>query len=144
MGKSLLDLANNLRRTSDKIDRRASEISKELALEIVKVLVEITPVDTSKALSNWQVRVGSPVNKDRNAFVPGERGDTQAQSATAAVENARIWLAAKKPGEPIFISNVLDYIKDLDQGSSTQFAGGFVDVATTIAEGRIKGKRLGL
>lgn len=140
--RTLFDLARNLRKRVKSFDVRSSEVSKAIALEVVKILVTTTPVDTSRALSNWQVRVGSPVNSAVKAIVPGELGSTRAQSAAGAIAKAEVFLAAKKPGEPIFISNVLDYIQDLDDGTISRQPSGFVDKALIIARNRVGAARI--
>jgi len=140
--RTLFDLASNLRKRAKGVDRKASEVSKAVALEVVKVLVMSTPVDTSRALSNWQVGVGKPVNTPLKPYVPGEQGSTRSQSAMAAIAKAELFLSSKKPGEPIFISNVLDYIDDLNNGTISRQPGGFVEKALIIAENRVNAAKV--
>jgi hypothetical protein len=82
---------------------------------------EGTPVDTSQALSNWQVGLNSPVDDRIPPLVPGQKGSTQAASSTAALAIAEQTLLLKKAGETIYISNALPYIRRLnDEGYSPQ------------------------
>jgi len=43
-----------------------------------------------------------------------------------------VLIKMKQPGQPLFISNTAPHIAELDRGSSTQFAGGFVPRALII------------
>ncbi len=126
---TLKGLAKRLNDRADGLEEEASKHAVKVAETIVASLAYDTPVDTSQALSNWQVGVGVPVAADRPPFYPGERGSTYKQSADATVEAARVRLAAKKPGETIYISNLLPYIRKLNGGSSKQHPGGFVEIA---------------
>lgn len=92
----------------------------------VETLVHITPVDTSEHLSNWQVNLGNPAADALPPYFPGSRGSTRGASAQEAIAEALAELAYKKPGQPIFISNLAPAIVKLDRGWSSQFPGGFV------------------
>lgn len=130
----LADLQKRMYAKADKVASVGNEAKKHVANAIVKYLVNITPVDTSQALSNWQARDGSPVLSAIGAYSPGFMGSTQSASAQAAMEAAAQVIALAKPGETIYLSNVLPYIKPLDQGSSSQHPGGFVHASTIVGK----------
>lgn len=133
---TLLDLANRMDQLSKKVEDDASEIAKEVAMEIVTYLAYKTPVDTSKALSNWQVGIGSAVTSEINAHSPGNKGSTQGASAATTLNIAESTLKSKKAGQDIHITNNADYILDLDRGTSAQAPSGFKSFA--IEAGRAK------
>lgn len=129
------NLATLQKRMYEKAGRAAdagNEAKKHVAIEIVRYLVNITPVDTSQALSNWQASAGALVVFPVRAYVLGQAGSTQGVSADKALAEAKEIIATAKPGEPIYLSNVLPYIRRLDDGSSTQHPGGFVKAATIV------------
>lgn len=132
MTRTLLDLAKQLEARAAKLDEEASRLAIKTAETIVGDLVNVTPVDTSQALSNWQVSIGSPVDASIPPYYPGEKGSTQGASASAALAEARAMLKQKKPGQPIYISNVLRYISRLNEGSSAQAPAGFVERAVLL------------
>lgn len=109
-----------------------SKLAQAGTLAMVEEMVEVTPVDTTAALSNWQVNLTSPAANELPAAAPGHKGSTTGVSAEKTLADARSELQYKKPGQPIFLSNLVDYIKDLDDGSSTQFPGGFVPRALIV------------
>lgn len=121
----LATLATRFRGIADKLPARVATIAVETATAVVRTLEapppEGTPVDTSQALSNWQVGLGSPIDAKIPPLVPGSKGSTQGESSAAAIAIAEQTLALKKPGETIYISNALPYIRRLnDEGYSPQ------------------------
>ena len=129
MAKSLLDLANSLERKAKAIDEAASKTAVDTALAIVGDLAYKTPVDTSQALSNWIVTLDAPATERIDPHYPGEGGSTQRSSAAETLNQAKAVLANKKPGQAIFITNNLPYIKRLNDGYSAQAPAGFVERA---------------
>lgn len=129
---NLLDLQKRMYAKADEVSSVGNKAKQHVANAIVRYLVNITPVDTSQALSNWQARDGFPVAFPINAYVQGIRGSSQGASAQQAIEEAAQIIALSKPGEPIYLSNVLPYIKRLDEGSSTQHPGGFVNASVIV------------
>lgn len=132
MERTLLDLANRMDAMADKIEKQASELAVEVAIRIISDLVMVTPVDTSRALSNWRASLGSPHAGWIGPHFYGERGSTRTSSANEAIAKARIVLRDKKPGQSIWITNNVPYIMDLNRGSSRQNPGGFVERAVAL------------
>lgn len=126
MAGSLKDLAKRMNKLADEVETSASRLAIAGTKAAVEQLVYITPVDTSQALSNWQVFLNNPAPDDIPPYYLGSRGSTRGASAAEAIAQVNAELAYKKPGQRIFISNLVDYIKKLDEGSSSQFPGGFV------------------
>jgi len=119
----------------------ASDIAVESTKAMLKELVEITPVDTSTALSNWQVNLGSPATNELPAAVPGSLGSTRRASANETIADGFDELQYKKPGQSIFLSNLTPYIGDLNDGTSRQFAGGFIPRALIVFRLAVQGAK---
>lgn len=128
----LLDLANRLERKAKAIDEAASKTAVDTALAIVGDLAYKTPVDTSQALSNWIVTLDSASTQKIAPHYPGVQGSSQRASAAETINAARSVLRNKKPGQPIFITNNLPYIRRLNDGYSGQAPAGFVERAVLI------------
>lgn len=129
MAKSLLSLARRMERADKKLKKRRGELVQLIAFQALVELVTTTPVDTSTALSNWQVAINVPVVSAINAYFDGKFGSTEAASVSAAIRAARAELKGVKAGDVVMISNLVDYIEDLNNGSSTQAPAGFVQRA---------------
>lgn len=138
MARTLLDLAISLERRVDKLDKQASDAAVQVTLTILGDLVYVTPVDTSQALSNWQVELNDPASDKIPPYYPGEQGSTQRASAQATIQAARAVLRGKKPGDKIYLSNVLPYIRRLNDGYSAQAPAGFVERAALLGRKHAK------
>jgi hypothetical protein len=134
MTRTLTDLANSLEKRAAKLEDEASRLAVRTAETVLGDLVNVTPVDTSQALSNWQIGVGAPVDASIAPYFPGEKGSTQSSSAASALAEGQAALKLKKPGQPIYISNVLRYIGRLNEGSSSQAPAGFVERAVLLGK----------
>lgn len=89
-------------------------------------LIEGTPVDEGTARSNWVGTLGVPNQTRIGAYAPGTRlGRTERANAAGAKDQIRGALSIRRPGQPFFITNVVDYIEDLAAGKSKQSAAGF-------------------
>lgn len=130
--RTLSDLAKSMRQRAKGLDTLASDIAVAGAKAMLEELVEVTPVDTSTALSNWQINLGNPAADALPAAVSGRFGSSAGASADKTVAEGLAELQYKKPGQPIFVSNLTPYIGDLDAGSSRQFAGGFIPRALIV------------
>lgn len=139
---TLRDLSVRLGKLSKELDNTANERAKQAAKAILRELVEVTPVYTTKALSNWQIGVGAPVAGAIGAYFPGILGYTTAESSEAALRIGYARIDAKKLGEVLYISNATPYIGELNRGSSRQAPAGFVErsvlVGKAAARARLK------
>lgn len=129
MAKNLLDLANALNKKSKDIAKAASDLAVGTALTIVGDLAIKTPVDTSKAISNWQVDLNKAPDNTIAPHYPGSDGSTFSASAGETLSKAKLTLRNKKPGDFIYITNNLPYIKRLNDGYSKQEPAGFAERA---------------
>jgi len=137
MAKTLLDLAARMKRLATAVDKAASDHAVKVALTIVGDLAYHTPVDTSKALSNWVVSIGNPTFKRIDPYFFGEGGSSQNASAQQTIAAAKAILANKKPGQVIWITNSQPYIRRLNDGYSRQAPAGFVQRSVLIGR-RVK------
>lgn len=123
---TLFGLAKRLEAKAKKVEKAGNEIAKQTALFLEGALLWDTPVDTSQALSNWEVTLGAPSYKFIGPHVPGEHGSTQTASIAEAYGLAKAVVAKKQPGQEIWLSNNAPYIVDLNSGSSLQAPAGYV------------------
>lgn len=125
---TLKSLAARLTTIATKQNKSANKSVTDATLAILKDLTYIsTPVDTSKALSNWTVTIGSINASYHPAFVEGELGNTRSSSAAIAMAKATNVLKTRQPGQPVYLSNAAPYIVKLNEGSSKQAPAGFVE-----------------
>src|SRR5687768_17574214 len=132
MARTLLDLANAVDKLAERSSQSASDHAVNTALAIVGDLAYRTPVDTSQALSNWDVTLDSPAVGKHGPHFPGESGSTYRASAAETLSQAKAILKTKKPGQRIFITNNQPYINRLNEGHSKQVPAGFIERAVLL------------
>lgn len=130
-------LAASLRGKALRVGINTDKAVRIVASKILDKVVRTTPVDTGAARGNWEVHVdASPpeLTPDKNRTDP-DAGSTVAKGQ--AVING-----ARRPGQTVWISNGLEYIVLLDQGSSAQAPAGMTAMA--IQAGRNAASNLNL
>lgn len=118
--KSLRELAAACKSAARSIDKDINEIIKTAGIKLAFRLVYETPVDTSQALSNWQVSYEIPTSSKLRAYKEGEKGSTKEYSAAKAFNRAKQLIKKKPPRIDLIISNNLTYIHKLNMGGSNQ------------------------
>lgn len=108
---------------------------RKAALVVDQVAVMATPVDMGRARAGWITSVGAPTDGaphgDQPGGTPEERG---ASAAVEALEQAAQAVAEYKLDQgSIFVVNNVEYIGELDKGSSQQAPAGMT--AQAVAAG---------
>jgi hypothetical protein len=131
-----------MRAIPKRAETSANRIAKEVSADLITDLIVITPVDTSKALSNWQAGQSFPLLDEVDAFFEGVFGSTRGPSSAAAIKSGQSNIRRKLSGSTLYISNNADYISKLNSGSSTQAPSGFVEGAVARARRSVRSKKL--
>lgn len=107
-----------------------SKLVTRINLDTVAILKQVTPVDTGWARANWVPSIGTEV--------------TSTAGTRSAAEQGQLNLSPQSLGEAsltgydlvmgtVFISNNVDYIEKLNDGSSRQAPRAFVQRAISDA-----------
>lgn len=131
---NLSSLARRMRSLKREIADYRIRVKREVTLEMLHYLTNITPVDTSLAISNWQVRLGGD-GRIIEAHLEGEYGSTKSFSSQVANNFGELVLRELRPESVVTLYNYTPYIEQLDTGKSVQ-AQDFVKGA--IMRGRAK------
>lgn len=123
------NLQQNVERIQADINELIERSVVNITLEILKDLLNNTPVDTSRAISNWRVSLTGPIRNEIEPYVEGQNGSTKNIAIANAIGEAAGILAARRVGQPIYLGNAVPYIVQLNQGSSRQAPAGFIDAA---------------
>lgn len=110
------------------VEKNATKSVGAVVDAIAVPIVGSTPVDTSRARANWQAAVGSPPKQvlfpapsmPPNAGVGYSLGVSSIKAAAKAYNG-------QKAG--VFIVNNLYYMRELNDGSSTQAPANFVETS---------------
>jgi hypothetical protein len=112
----------------EEIDAFVERQVRYIALSILEGVVEMTPVDTGRARSNWHVSLNAPNLATKEPYAPGVKGSTGKQNAGAAVEAGAVTISDAPAYGSIWISNGLPYIGKLESGHSGQAPSGMVAI----------------
>lgn len=121
LSRALFDASRTLRADVNKI-------KQDVAKYAIQRYIYETPVDTSQALSNWQVGLSVGRAGQLPAYFIGESGTTQNISAVTALGAAFQQIARAKYGTPLVLYNNVTYIVKLNAGSSPQADANFIGV----------------
>jgi hypothetical protein len=111
----------------DVVPKRAWNMQYRIILEAITKIVKRTPVDTGRARANWQLTKSQPSTRVFKKTDP--EGDETIAKAMRVLDRM-------DPYSTFFISNNLDYIEYLEEGSSKQAPYGMV--AVTVEELRAR------
>lgn len=125
--KSLSELAQACRKLVSTLEKDVNSIAQDTSKKLLFRLIYETPVDTSQALSNWQVSLVFPTSTSRPAYKVGEAGSTKEVSAAKAYAKALQLIKQKKPRIDLIATNNLPYIHKLNFGGSKQQPALFVE-----------------
>lgn len=119
------------------LDRFLREVREAHARDVRKVawaaldaLMDITPIDTSEARTDWRVSLNAP-NLDRQRFVPGHRGSTASQAHAIVMSEAAQAHGRYRFGDAIYLRNNAPHIEELEQPTvkSRQAPNGIIGPA---------------
>jgi hypothetical protein len=119
-GKSANEFSIDLKKFGKLSREQAQTIFRKIALDLDSRIVYSTPVDTGRARGNWIPSIGSP-----SSAVNEELYSHTGASTVAVLDGV---VASAVLGDIIWMANNLDYIGELEQGSSRQAPQGMVTV----------------
>ena len=112
----------------------ATGLVKKITFEAFSRMIMKTPVDSGRARGNWQAEINAVPSGQIDDIDKGKKGSTASDgSGSSPTKDKVLGVVSKiKLGDSIILANNLDYIQNLEDGSSKQSPGGMVKV--TLAE----------
>jgi hypothetical protein len=107
-----------MKKLDRELPRKVNNIAKQVASAVLEGLVVNMPVDTSQAVSNWQLGYDEANFTNIPPHFPGKAGTTRAQSSAETLAVGRLYIRGKRPGVELHISNGLNYIKIINNKNS--------------------------
>jgi hypothetical protein len=108
--------------------KKASRVKRAAAIEILNGVVMKTPVDTGRARGNWQASVNTPIVRDDEA---------NDKAGNLTVSNGSYLIRRSKLENRIYLSNNVEYVPFLNQGSSRQAGARFVEAVVQRVKNRV-------
>jgi hypothetical protein len=140
----LATFARRMDRIAVQVEGNAEKAVRDCASAVARSVIEATPADTGKAMSNWIAQLDAPSAGQREAHVPGTAGSTADINGQAAINQAIDVIRRYRAGQnrSINITNNLPYIGALNDGHSKQAPSEFVRIATFDGIASIRGAKL--
>lgn len=142
MARDLRSLAGRMRKLNRRLEFTAGKITREAASIVVDVLVDRTPIDTTKAVSNWQVGINRPVRTIIPPHFPGKLKSTEYASTRETKNLAEEKIKEYVKHGVIYVSNHVPYIQGLNNGTISAQASGFVEAAVVSAQLRLQNLKI--
>lgn len=133
MANDFRSFAKRIRLKAQYVTKNSDELTRQVAMAVVKELVSSTPVKTGRARANWRTLL---YEADNILYWPlPEKPSSPESGAQRALDEAQETLSVYTGGRrSIWIVNNVPYIRDLNNGTSSQAPAGFVE--TAVAAGR--------
>lgn len=126
-----------VRRYAEAVKVGGQMLMKEAAAAGHKAIVEATPVDTSLAVSNWQLTLGAPAFGVVKPVVTSVKGSGEASAKSIMKAKGIQTLHGYQTGS-IFITNKVPYIGYIEHGSRTIRPYGMVAKGLQAMRVRVK------
>jgi hypothetical protein len=141
---NLDDFAKRIDRIAMRVEGNVERAVKDCAGAVLRSIVENTPVDTGYARSNWTPELDRAFEGLFPARVPGEKGSTAEENATATIEAGTPTIEAfdLAANREIHITNNAPHIQLLNDGHSRQAPAGFVQMAVVEGLATVRGAKI--
>lgn len=111
--------AAQLQAFGELVQEEADEIFQIVATEVGQSVINLTPVDTGRALSNWNAGINSPDDVYR------ETEDPLDSKTSARLEGE---FKSLKFGDTAYVTNATPHVPFLEYGSSKQAPNGMIRI----------------
>lgn len=117
---TLRELESRLDLIARRLEFGVGVLVTAIATHIAQELIPATPVDTGRARGNWRPALNAPPATPISVLDP---------TGQATISRIAVVAARFRPGDTLFISNLVEYIGQLNRGSSPQAPPEFVEMA---------------
>lgn len=128
-----LGFSKLMRQRSQNLAGEVHEVVKDVTKAYLVTAADVTPVDTGAAISNWQIGINASPSGVLPPHVPGKFRSTALENLNATIQAGMSIIDSSKPGDVLHIVNNIEYIGDLNDGSSSQAPGGMTAIAEAVA-----------
>lgn len=128
---NLAQFSRSLQAFNKKVETETEALIRRVLLAIQDSVVLNTPIDTSRARTNWVPTLDTPATAEV-PFAMGAYGSTANEAYQRAMGAAKEVAGQVKIGRKVWITNCVPYIHLLNDGSSTQQSRLFVERAVEV------------
>lgn len=144
MKDDLLRLAEYADELAKEVLLISSEASKLYSIELIKALINFSPIDTSELVSNWVVNINIKPEVILRAHYKGKKGSTAGLSKLKAITDALNIIKNIKPGDKVYLSNLAPQVVYTNYGTTQQEPQYFIERAMQLAQKTANSKELNI
>ncbi|HCY86594.1 MAG TPA: hypothetical protein DHV36_15780 [Desulfobacteraceae bacterium] len=115
--------ASSLMALADYVDGSVEKVIRKACIDLYRAIVERTPVDTGRAKANWMISTS-----DRDLTIDHDDGFSFAE-INALIDEEAMGFSFELHDDVVIITNNLEYISELENGTSKQAPRGMVSVS---------------
>ncbi len=131
MKNDIYSFKADLKKLSRALDADLGKLIRVISLDLFNMIILRSPVDTGFSRSQWKVSIGEP---DPTVVEPPK--GKQAGTITAPTADPDV-IAQIQKDSTVFITNAVDYIQYLEEGSSKQAPAGMIRVSLAESEAKV-------
>lgn len=132
------DFSESLMAMGDYVEGSIEKVVRKACIDLYRAIVERTPVDTGRAKANWMISTAEP-----DYTVDDKDGYSFNEVVSVIDEHVSEFDFDIHDGT-VFITNNLEYISELENGSSDQAPYGMVSLSLAEAEAHFRNALAGL
>ena len=138
MAKNIRQMAADMKRQGFDMDNQINKMVKGIAKEYFAAVVDATPVDTSKAVTNWRASLNSPLGGEVGPGVPSVKGSGASGARARAKGLAQGTINAYMNDRSLYFTNNVPYIGVLNDGSPKHKASNMLRKGLRAARAYVK------
>lgn len=122
-GGSDMAQLSNLAGLAPEVEKQLSKLVRSVATDVLSGVVDRTPVTTGRARANWRVALNKV---DTTVEEPPAAGWSEAEATLMAMGGKSKLAKNLPPYVEVNITNDVDYMDGMENGSATQMPNGMV------------------
>lgn len=122
------DFADSLGKMSQYIEKSITAVIRKACLDLYRSIVDKTPVDTGRAKTSWGIEMTQDINSKGQEPQPEGSKFSFQEIESIVKKHVRGFILGVKKGYVIITNNV-EYIEFLEDGSSEQAPTGMIAVS---------------
>jgi hypothetical protein len=139
--KNILNLKADLPAIAAKINEKVSTIQRWAALRFFSLATQMHPVDTGYSRANWNIAKGEPdasvLPRQYWKLVGTSKSRVKVRDSYATPTPPEV---PDPEGEPLYVTNSVDYVQYLEEGHSKQAPSGFIRISAEKVASELEAK----
>jgi hypothetical protein len=135
----IISFKADLNRFAESIDAKVQDAIRRIVIELFNRFTFENPVDTGYSQSNWRISINEPdttvsnpptsQERDANKGKKGWINNALGADLSEIVGLTTIGIGRVESGDSVYVTNSVDYVRYLNEGTSKQAPSGWIQIA---------------